>query len=93
MFRFAMPLRRAGIVRQRALPLDQFGASDPSLRHAVPGQLVLGTRREFRHELALGSKSEESIRHVHWPTSALHRICDEANAELFGWFRPDLNKF
>ena len=44
-------------------------ASNPSLCHSMPRDLVLETRGEFRHEFAFGGKFQESLRRAHWWTS------------------------
>jgi hypothetical protein len=49
----------------------QLGALKPSLRQAVPDLLVLPVPREFGHDFAFSSKSQEPVRRVHHETSVL----------------------
>jgi hypothetical protein len=62
----SLPPCGGGVVHFGLFLIHQFGTPQPSLRQTVPHRLVLGTAREFRHDLAFGGKSQESVSRVHF---------------------------
>jgi hypothetical protein len=57
------------LMHNRMFLAHQLSALEPSLRQAVPDLLVFPAPREFGHDFAFSSKSQEPVRRVHHGTS------------------------
>src|SRR5258708_21042737 len=58
----------------RALALEHFGATNPSLRHPAPCLLARGIARELGHLLAVGGVPEKFLGWVHRPVLLMVRL-------------------
>src|SRR5262249_38598230 len=58
----------------RALALEHFGATNPSLRHPVPSLPARAIARELGHSLAVGGVPEKFLGWIHRPVLLMVRL-------------------